>query len=72
MSLSGSETVAAAHSLPSLLIQTGHWNRTDVSLLYEKSLWEQLCMSIFACYEILIPPPFFPIIPNNPLSASPA
>lgn len=57
------------NALSSLLIQTdttGRWNRTDVSPLYGKALWEQLCMSNFACYEILIP--LFSVILNNSLS----
>lgn len=52
------KTMTAVDALSFLLIQTdapGYWNRTDVSPLYGKSLWEQLCMSNFACYEILIP-----------------
>lgn len=37
----------------SLLNQTDttrDWNRTDVSLLYWNSLWEQLCINDFASY----------------------
>lgn len=50
--------MTAVDALSFLLIQTdapGYWNRTDVSPLYGKSPWEQLCMSNFAGYEILIP-----------------
>lgn len=52
------KTMTAVDALSFLLIQTdapGYWNRTDVSPLYGKSPWEQLCMSNFAGYEILIP-----------------
>lgn len=55
------KTMTVVDALSFLLIQTdapGYWNRTDVSPLYGKSPWEQLCMSNFACYEILIPPFF--------------